>query len=384
MTIQTVKCVREKDIQNYAWSRFDLYRNIDLCTQTISTLHSLPKNQIQNAKKQAEQIKYCLTQAKEYFDAAKNASPATKPVLLYYSIMSLALTEILLKQTAATSRLEALRQHHNCHGLQFVLNKKPEVKDSLDVASSNISAKPQLKSNIGPVGTFEVWKRSAREYPLGGYHLINFPSSSQTTYQSLLSPSDIPPPPLPKKGITLYECLVELPNMADLLRSFNLELNMVRSHVKSEQTGLSSDSKKFLIIHPQNPNLIDKFNNLITAHPSAINFIEINEMPGSGYILTLLDQINNSPINFPHSICTSDKNIYSSCSTYNLGEFGFTHAAMHMCGNFARYYPDIWLKHIEHKSPLYMAIDQLCNQSFDRIPLPMLSELTRIYHVEEN
>ena len=66
-----------------------------------------------------------------------------------------------------------------------------------------------------------------------------------------------------------------------------------------------------------------------------------------------------------------------------MGEFGYLYIALHISGNFARYYPDIWLKHIEKNSPLAMAIDELCNHAFDRLPLLILSELFRVYHVLE-
>lgn len=52
--------------------------------------HSVPKDQRPNVLKQATKIRYCLLQAKEYRDAAEGASLATKPLLLYYSVMSLA------------------------------------------------------------------------------------------------------------------------------------------------------------------------------------------------------------------------------------------------------------------------------------------------------
>src|ERR1700736_4712874 len=116
MIINSVKLIKTHDIPKYSWPRISQFKNIDYTTEVISRLHALPAEQKNNAKSQAEQIKYCLSQAKEYFDAASTVSLATRPVLLYYSVMSMALAEILLKQTG-DSRLSKLREQHNCHGL---------------------------------------------------------------------------------------------------------------------------------------------------------------------------------------------------------------------------------------------------------------------------
>lgn len=383
MIIENVKIVRPGDIQHHLWSRISLFLNIENTASLIVKLHNLTTNsEKQNAKKQASEIRHCLIQAKEYFDAAKKVSLATKPVLLYYSIMSLALAEVLLKQTA-DSRLEKLRAHHNCHGLQTLISSKPKTDDPLQISSKSIVCKAQTDSKNIPRGTFEVWRRSAREYPVGAYTTTNLQNgASQTGYRSHLQPADIAPSPLPSHGISLYECLAELPYMADVLQNLGGEPNFVRGKIVVTQNGISGDPVSTLIIHPQKLDLIDKFGSLVKADAASINTLNIIETIPSGYLISqTLKNGEPSIRTYPHSICLNDEDIFFSCSNINFGEFGILYLAIHMAGNFARYYPDIWLNHIEKSSPLATAIEELCHHSFDRLPLLILSELTRTYYV---
>lgn len=382
MVINEVALLRKKDIANYAWARIALFQNIEHTTSVIERLHHLPLKQHSNAKQQAEQIKYCLIQAKEYFDAAQSVTLATRPVLLYYSVMSMALAEILLKQTA-DSRLAKLRAQHNCHGLQLTISSDPKPEDSLSVATSKLIAKAQVDGHGNPRGTFEIWRRSAREYPVGAYSEQRFSNGTSTkSFLRLMTASDLPPPILGAKGISLHTCLSELPYMQELLFSLGSRATVVRATLHHAHDDAGNHTRT-LIVHPTDNDLIEQFGAMIKVDPAAVNTLGISELP-SGYIVTESIRHDERPgmRHFPHSICISDEDIYFSCSNINLGEFGFMYVALHICGNFARYYPDLWLKHIEKSSHTAMAVDELCKHAVVRLPLLCLSELTRKYYVE--
>ena len=86
MVIRDVKKVRVRDVEMYAWSGLAQFQNTEHTADTISTLHKLLQKDRPNAKKQAEQIKFCLAQAKEYFVASKAVTLATRPVMQYYGV----------------------------------------------------------------------------------------------------------------------------------------------------------------------------------------------------------------------------------------------------------------------------------------------------------
>lgn len=380
MIITRCQKIKTQDPARFAWSRISQFQNLEHTTDVICRLHLLEKSQLANARNQAEQIKYCLTQAKEYVSAAAGVTLATKPVLLYYSIMSLALAEILLKQSGQ-SRLPRLREAHNCHGLQLVSHHLPKADEALSLAASALKAKVQVDPAGNPKGTFEVWRRSAREYPTGGYRTISYPNrGTQKGFTILFYPEDIAPP-VPFDGVSLYECFANLPYMEDVLRRLGGSLDMVRATVSLDIADDTQNQMLTVVIHPAEQTCIDRFNDLVVCEPSGVDHIHVDELP-SGYFLRL-DQSKPNVRSFPHSICLSDDETFFSCNRRNLGEFGFLYVALHICGNFARYYPDIWLKHIEKSSPLCLAIDELCAYAFERLPLLTLSELHRSYYVHE-
>jgi len=384
MIIDAVKVIKTANLQKYCWSRIAQFQDVEYTTQHLMRLHGLPDKQRPNAKQQAEQLKYCLAQAKEYFEAAQAVSLATRPVLLYYCAMSLALVEILLKQSGE-SRLQKLRESHNCHGLQLVCNVQNAAWQPLDEVGKKLIVKAQIDSSGMPRGTFEVWRRSAREYPVGGYETTLFSEgATRTGFRKLLSAGDAPPPPLPLAGITLLDCLNQLPFMADALMRLGCSLSMVRATLSAERQGATGVPRFSVAVHPGEQLLIDRFGSLVKAPPAAVNTMDIRELP-SGFVLSYpLDADIPCIYEWPHCTCMTDKLIFFSCSELNLGEFGFIYAALHICGNFARYYPDVWLNHIEKCSPLSMAIGELCENALDRLPLLSLSELVREYHVIES
>lgn len=382
MIINAVTKIIGSEAAQYSWRSLAQFQNIEFTTNVICTLHKLGEKQKSNAKKQAEQIKYCLIQAKEYYDASKGASLATRPVLLYYCTMSLALAEVLLKQNG-DSRLAVLRANHNCHGLTLNISSEPSALESLTDASSKLIAKPQIGPQGLAKGTFEVWRKSAREYPLAGYSKEYQDGGHTSSFRAFFTPENIAPPPLKSKGINLHDCLVNLPCMSDALSRWGSNLNMVRATIKGET--YSSENKRLLtvIIHPTSPDLFEAFGRLCKIQPDVVNNLVVTELSSYSSLsyIFAFDLIAGQTISFPHAISINSEDVYFSCTNENLGEFGYMYLALHILGNFARYYPDYWMKHIEMNSPLANAADDLCNHSLTRLPLLTLSELSRKYHV---
>ena len=82
MIITSGSIINSTGITRTCWNGIRRFHNVTFVADLICKLHSVKKDK--NIIKQAEQIKYCLIQAKEYYDAAQAVSLATKPVLMYY------------------------------------------------------------------------------------------------------------------------------------------------------------------------------------------------------------------------------------------------------------------------------------------------------------
>ncbi len=378
MIIKNVKTAASRDIQDYCWSRISKYLNIEYTAGVIAQLHGLGVTHEKNAKNQAEQIRFCLLQAREYFKAADAVSLATRPVLLYYGVMSMALSEVLLKQNA-DSRLEKLRQNHGCHGLTLAVAAVPKIQDVLSLASSNLVAKIQVDKVGAPRGTFEVWRRSARESPIGGIHTEYIGHGITRGPRLLMIGADAPLSEISNAGISLANCLAELPYMGDSLASHGASTNIVKGTLASEKINDGNHITR-LTIHPQSKQLIDKFERLVKCSPAMVNAIEVLDYP-NGYALNIHNIADADFLSLPASISINEDEVYFSCSERLMNEFGYLYMALHICGNFARYYPDVWLRHVEKSSSLALAIDELCMHAIDRLPLLHLSELSRVYHL---
>lgn len=256
MIITSCRTFDATDVAQFAWSRVAQFENVDAVTETIIKLHAVPKKHHNNARNQATHIRYCLRQAREYSDAAQTVSLATRPVLLYYCAMSLALCEILLKQSG-DSRLEKLREHHNCHGLELIVNGAVSPREDLVTTASQLRARAQFGAT-GARGTFEVWRKSSREMPLGGELEQIGPAGRTTGYYAIMGSADSEPAPLPKAGLTLLDCLARLPGMDAFMREYERPLDLVRATV-SQRLESGGPPVLTILVHPALEDRLERF-----------------------------------------------------------------------------------------------------------------------------
>ena len=280
MIIANARKVRTSDPATFAWSGLRRFQNVEYVAEQIIKAHKLDAKWHKNATKQAQQLRYCLIQAREYFTAAQSVSLATKPNLLYYGTMSLALAEILFKQTGESS-LDRARNEHRHHGLTMTVGN-PTAQLPLMESAGQLRALPvEIKDERR--GTFELWHKSSREHPLAGITTEHPIGGGPTTtrYGLLLSALDVPFPPLPASGITLAECLAGIPLMSEYSLSSGLAPKFVRG--RCEQIGWPGEhwrSNLTITFHPSPYN--DELLNQIRIPAHFINSVDSNGEPNTG------------------------------------------------------------------------------------------------------
>jgi YaaC-like Protein len=382
MLITTATQISANDLERYSWTGLRRFHNVEVVQTLISDLHKVPRND-QNVKKQATQIRYCLQQAREYFDAAKIVSLATKPVLLYYSIMNLGLAEILLKQDGNSS-LDRAREQHRHHGLTFEFASQGRQASALGDHARSLRAQPAIHPVNGLLerfGTFELWHRSCRPLPVVGM-VKEFTSSnlSLSRFQALSTPPDERLPLLPEKGITLLECLTLLPGLGAFLYNYGI----IQDVVRSKMTLLTlADQRRTceIVIQPGNKGSIDEFLDNLKFKAGYADNIYMKQHIDSSGIVTLIDY--NEPYHIPYSSALNTNEIYFWPRHVPLNEFGLLYVALYICGNYARYYPDFWIKDVETHAAVALAIEELIHLAEHRMALLALSELSRTYFVPE-
>jgi hypothetical protein len=381
MILRAAHPFREVNLASYAWSGLKRFHNSDYVAELITQHHSLDKKRYGNAKKQAHQLRYCLMQAKEYYDAAQIVSLATKPNLLYYSIMSLALAEILFKQSGLSS-LDKARDEHKHHGLQLKIVGSGLPSNELGQASRDLIAVPSIRPSDARFGTFELWHRSSREMPLVGKQVISQKEGTTTSHKVLLYADDRPLAPMPAHGISLFECFIALPGMLDCMISHGIHSRILRGHIKAEIDSEAGSSKKTITLHPCSNELLEQFLNRCLIEPGAVNRINHVSLRSGGFI-KWTDDVLNGPVrmSLPHGSNWTADEIRFWPTESPLNEFGYFYVFLYIVGNYARYYPDRWLRDIETSNSLALAIEEGIRLAEARVPLLTLSELSSTYHL---
>lgn len=365
------------------WAGLQRFQNIAYVADRIKTLHKLDARGNQNAKKQARQLRYCLMQAREYFQAAEVVSLATRPNLMYYSIMSLALAEVLFKGSGDSS-LDRAREKHRHHGLIFECEASADAeKATLTEAASKMSARPLTISSNHRSGTFELWHQTCREMPIAGKAYDGPRLGTRVERIEILAGAlDDRLMPLPAGGLTMLDCLRNTPGMRDHLQAQDIPSELLRARVTAERDPNTNNSTFSIVIHPS--ELHGTFFENVRIHPSLherVSFKELNF--GGAFEFKTSAQQQTEPMGretgfiIPPAVSWTADETRFWCAPRPLNEFGYMYVALFMASNYARYYPDRWLLDVERSTPIALAIEELLRVAETRMAWLTLSELDR-------
>lgn len=344
--------------------------------------HGLGKEDARNVRKQSNQIRQCLTQAKEYFRAANAVSLATKPLLLYYGVMSLALAQILMKGNGDVS-LDKARGEHAHHGLVLKHSCDPATQINLAAAAQALKAVPHVGQAAKRVGTFELWHKLSRETPLVGRATYTYRSGASTTGIRLAAAGrDERMELLPARGISLLECFQNAPGMRQILPSFGIQPQLARARIEIQEFEQDESSVFTIVLQPDSQSVLDRVCENCFFEPRLLHQVEIVELR-SGYIIRDKFQTGTDACGatYPNAFQITDEDLFFSLNNQSLNEFGVLYAGIYILGNYARYYPDQWMKDVEQSSDLALAVETFIKIVEERAALLTLSELSQVYFV---
>jgi hypothetical protein len=374
--------INSVDVKHFAWTGLRRFQNVIFTEQKLIQYQNPPDSQKRNIRKQATQIRYCLNQAEEYFRAASSVSISTKPLLLYYGAMSLALAEILIKQSGGSS-LDRARGQHAHHGLDLRCDANPSTLEDLRDSASSIRAVPLQKGSGERFGTFELWHRTSRETPHSGIKTVIFENNTaQSQVESLAIGNDERPELLRGQGVTLLDCFRNIPDMYHFMYQCGIVPEIVRGKVELTIDHRLKSIDHQTILHPGNESVLNKVYDRFEFEPSIVSQIHIRELK-SGCIISNKRKFDDpqghskSPFGFQ---VKSDELFFSS-SDRSLNEFGLIYVSLFMLGNYARYYPDQWMVDVERSSILALASTEFMAVAETRLPILVLSEMMQTYHL---
>lgn len=382
MIIEQVREILADDPVRFAWTGLRQFQNVQYTVGKIEEYHDPPASQKKNVLKQAQQIRYCLAQAEEYFTASSVVSLATKPLLLYYGIMSLALAEILIKQSGDSS-LDRARGQHAHHGLDLRVDANPSELHLLSDSASKLRAVPLVRGSGGRFGTFELWHRTSRETPWAGKEQIIHSSGNRQERLALLAKGrDERPDLFPENGFSLLDCLRSIPQLAPLLRDNEISPSTAGGHITSVINAPSELATISVIIHPASAEVLETVYPRFLFPLGDFESVDVVEMP-SGCIIQMRYRFGESTYTkrFPFGFQTDWDKIFFSGGQNSLNEFGVIYTALYILGNYARYFPDQWMIDVEQCSLLSLAALELMELATRRAPLLSLCEMTQTWHL---
>lgn len=375
-TINQTGRVVSTDFDFFVSSGLRRLQNSAYATKKIVDRHKVPAKQIANARKQGEQLSYCMSLALNYLSAASVANLAIKPVLIYYSMLNFALAEVLVKQDGNSS-LDVAREQNAHHGLEIAFDLGSKTSLPLIDLTKRLRAKPHQKSGRRS-GTFALWHRTAREHPAIG----RISETGATSYRAVLFPSDEQLPELPLKGIDLLSSLSMSPSMQTHLAVRGLEYDFCRGIAFVEQR-LDGTRDFNLVVHPDSRDRLARLSERLLFSPAATEHAQITEHP-SGYTITMevfADGIRN--FRLPGLCSLSRDELRLSLTDHPVNEFGAFYVSFFILGNLCRYYADHWMKEVGNFTDFASLCDALCAEFFIRVPPLVLSEIEQVLYVRE-
>jgi len=347
------------------------FTNVEFVTDVLCEKHKVPASQRPNVRSQAESIRSCLQQGLEYRDAAI-ASDFSRPTLIYYSIMSLALCEILFKRDA-NYRLGKLREKHAHHGLDFSFQGGSRYQQ---ISASDLAVRPLDK------GTFHVWYETSEDRGTWGEVRTIEQGGGQTSGLRMFAH--------PAPGLRRYNFQrVDLTRLAQncpglFYESSDLGISLAFARVSLDMTiNKSTQAGTWrILVHPGERAALEQVLKRFMFHPRAVDLLQVREFE-NGVSVSVDFQLGTDYLLFSLSgeFAWYDTKMLLSGDDINLNEFGIYYLSSYIAGMFARYYPELWAKCSEHQTSLYLLIDAMMNAAIERAPMLLLEEFRREVYV---
>jgi hypothetical protein len=362
------------DVKAYCWNQLSRFENTELVAKKISSLHGISISA--NVKKQAAQVGYCTSLAKEYFRASKSVSLHTKPLLLYYSLMHFALAEILMKQDGLSS-LDAAREKHRHHGLLFSTSFAKKIPLNFVEACQGLHVKPLITETGERSGTFELWHRSARPYPMCGS--ITSAVARAQWFGPVLSSGNERYPLIPKAGLNVLSAFEVIPGLSMHLSSISVKNALVRATFSRTQK-IEEDIIE-VMVHPDEVEKIHLLYNSIEVPASDVPYFDVEERQSGFHLVIRIPKGQSINFNMPHGVNYNSESAYLCPKDTCFNEFGAFYVAFFALSNLSRYFPDLWMPEVQSAGELSVVVEALCDQFEERVPLLILSELERTFIV---
>jgi len=366
------------DIRRETWRRLFEFTNIDLTIEAIAARHGPPKDgsQRQNYKKQAQQVRVCVLQAKEYFDAAEASTLVTSPNHAYYGAISLASMLMLLFGDGSKS-LDVLRRdnRNSHHGLHFSTGCDAKR------AASGLALVDETRAEILENGHFSNWYQTLpRAEQIYAIHVTVMESSANRSYRPV-GYYEIPLfNTLIGKKLTVIDLLKYLPDLSTDL--FRARIGVARTKI-THQVEVNVPQRRISnvwYVHGA-ASLADR-DAVLAGFEIAPEFMESmlysEDDSTAGGIVRIAWRIGEPTPRFrwpsPRDNMSRDTIYYAD--RVETPEFVDMYLVAYQLSMLARYLPDMWISCIESQCKAAKLIESAVELIKKKLPILALSSVT--------
>ena len=370
------KVIVSEDTETALWWRLSHFKNPDRVSGLIRQAFSTASQQ--NAEKQAKQIRYCLEQAEEYFKSAEVATLATKPLLLYYGMASLAWALILFKKPGeyAFDNINAQHQSHGLErpGLDYGI-RNLLIEELLTRIRISLSNPIQGEQNgIELRGTFGLLYSVARLEPVGvKYVRMNGDITETRTQLFTTVPERTTAESLVSSALSLRQLLLDIPDMSPSLAELGMMPLFAR--VTDQKVMVHADGSHKLTV--LTAGCTAEMNATLRSNAKRCERVSVSDV-GNGLRLEATWDKEDDKIRLPsmHETLDGRLHVYILQDLEPLPETSALLAIMFIFGMVVRYYPHIWMHWLERRHPIVEVVEAFLPIVRRKYPNLILNNLT--------
>lgn len=352
------------------------FANVDLTLERIERSHRQAAPQRANFRKQAQQVRVCVLQAKEYFDAARASSLFTSPNHAYYGAVSLASAMMLILGDGTRSldylRKDAKNRHH---GLNF------SVGCTANAAASGLRLVENSFAEILTDGHFANWYTTLPRFG-DTTAVVTRHLQARTFVKNLEIVGSFSVPTieaLTGKKRSILDALKYLPDLSLDLDRYSVGVPQSRCSHELEISPQGVRAHRWVIHGARSQEDRDAIVSRFEIHPRFAEGVtcQVDDTHVLGMIITIRWQGEEMGVlKFPNirEALNRDTIVYAhEADTHEIVDLYFVAYQLSM---LARYFPDLWVSCIEAQCKGAKLIERGLDVIIQKLPILALSMLS--------
>lgn len=362
------------NVREETWRRIMEYANTEFAYERIENIHGRASNSREkdNYRKQAEQIRSALVQAKEYFHVSTESGLYTKSNHLYYGMVSLN-TAIMLLLGSGEKSLDYLRGDNKNmhHGLHF------STSGTSTSAKKGISILENTYITIMSNGFFRNWYEVMPKIEnIYGLTITHLPNNANISNMAIIGVNKIDDfSDIKGDRYRILDLIKRIPDVALEISRYGVDSLCTRSDLKVD-IGVDGNQTYVWRFHgAKDAKLMQALLEKFKIDASYNHYIEttISDNDTSGTVSVSAN--DGVRFEWPSARETLHNFTVSSVENYSVHELVDAYAIGYGLSMLSRYFPDLWISCLDSHCKSSKIIERVIDILVAKYPMMALSIL---------